>query len=129
MIKAAVAIIAGVILVGIDWLLLATAFLYSPTPADWIGVVGLLAFSVAISLRIRWLIFVIQNAVTILLIVRTIQYFQSDLPREYGLLSVQSAFVVASILITNFLAWLVARALPQRSWTNALREHQPTIGK
>lgn len=108
-------VIAAIALVGIDYFLSIVSFLYTSAP-EWILFAWLAAFFTALYLRLRWMIFVIHNLVTIVLLVRLVQYYQSDIrqfdPVSYGSI----VFEISIIFFTNFLAWLVVRGLPRSPW-------------
>ncbi|HEX8389101.1 MAG TPA: hypothetical protein VF636_08800 [Sphingomonas sp.] len=109
------AIFAFVALLTIDYFLLVAAFLYTPAPAGWLIVLGLIAFAAAIAFRLRWLIFATHNLVTAILIVRVVQSFRSPY-RNYDDAGAGSlAFIIFLIIFSNFLAWLVARGLSPRA--------------
>ena len=125
--------LAFVALMALDWFLLAVAFLYAPTDmivaAEWIGSIGLLAMVIAVATRWRWLLFAVQSGMTILLATRIVQTLLSPYEQynDVGLPSL--LFGLFTIVAINFLAWLVARGLPQSSWSTVFRRDHSAVGR
>lgn len=126
--KLGVGVIAAVALLGIDYFLAVVSFLYTSAP-EWILFAWLFVFFAAVYLRLGWMVFIVHNLITIVLIIRLIQYYQSDMwkydPANIGSLM----FEVAVVVFTNFLAWLVVRGLPRRSWFPRAEEDHSAAGR
>ena len=106
-----IALSAAFALLVLNGFLIQALFLYRPTGGEVLGVVMLAGCFTAIVLRRRWLFIATQNAMTILVIVRLLQW---EAPAEGNetLGAVFSFFFV--VVLGNVLAWLVTRAIPHR---------------
>lgn len=122
MMRLTFAILSFAMLIAVDWFLLAVAFLYGPASSEWIGVFGLISFSIAITLRLGWLMFATHNIVSAILLIRLVQYYQSDLRQEEPTSFSSSIAPLVAILFSNFLVWLVVRGFPERSWLRGSKD-------
>jgi hypothetical protein len=120
---------ALVALVAIDYALVAVTFFDKPQPAEWLLGIGLVAFAVAVVLRLRWLILVVQGVIAAVVAYRLAyqperQVIQTSASDIGSLL-----FMIGLLLLAFVLARLVARALPREPWFSQSSADHSAAGK
>lgn len=124
--RSVVALCAAAALITLDYILAAVAYLFIP-PGEWLFVVWLFALIAGIAYRQRWLIFVVQSVITILLTYRMVQSFQTEGIQTSGSEIGSLLFISALLVLGYVFAWLIARALPGRPWFSRPKD-DPAIG-
>jgi len=108
--RLAVTAVATLVLLLLDYVLLAAMFLYRPGGAELLAGVMLIGALAAVLLRRRWLIIAAQNVVTAVTVLRLLQWEGPEQAKDL----IGPIVFVLLLAFGNALAWLVARAIPSR---------------
>lgn len=113
--RLAVAAIAAVLLIGLDYMIVAASFLGEPRPGEIMLIALALVMAVAVWLRRRWIVFLMQSAVAVLMLARLVQSLGSSIQVNSSMSPAMGYVAFAVQLALGYvLAWLIARAIPRR---------------
>lgn len=117
-------------MMAIDYLLISSAYLYSPHPkvVDVLSGLGAAALIAAVVFRLRWLVLAVQGVVTAFLLVELFQSANPQVIQTSGSGTGSVLFILTLLGVAGALAWLVARALPRMLWALATRLGRPQDG-
>lgn len=109
----AIIIVLGSIALGLDFFQLVISFIGSPDTV-WIILFGItVSVVLAVIFRLRWLIVIGQNIISVIFAIRVWQYFNSP-NSVYSFSIIELLVPMALLTVNNFLAVLIARAIPDR---------------
>lgn len=106
-VKITLAVIAGMALAVIDYLIVVAAFLYRPATGEALFPAVALLVIAAMVLKQRWLVYLAQSPVAALILLRV---FEPGERVELGDLPLAVLWIVLGYV----LAWLIARAIPRK---------------
>ena len=109
-VRLAARVVAAIVLMLLDYAILALMFLYRPNGAEILAGVMLAGALAAVLLRWRWLFIASQNVVDAVVVVRLLQW---EGPEQVKDLLGPLVFVLL-LALGNVLAWFVARTIPAR---------------
>lgn len=105
--KSIISITAAIALATMDLIITGAAFIADRSKiAEMILIVVAFTALAAVFFRRRWLIFIAQNIVSILIVAQVIRYGKRIKATDIGV-------AIGLIVFGNTLAWLIARSIPQ----------------
>lgn len=129
MARVAIAVFASVALGAMDLFVMSVAFLYRPGLGGWVIGTVLIGFALALVLRAKWLVLLVQNLVTAVLLYRATEYSLLELDQRRDANVTSLVVLIGIITLGNLLAWLVARALPAKRRSDGTNPDYSAAGR
>ena len=122
MIRTAIAVVACILLIALDYYVVVASFVYRPESGDLFALMMLVSLALALALRRPVLVYMVQAVVILPMF-----YFAIT---RWGQVTAASIVLLTAIFLLSIgLAWLVVRGLPQRSWFRSTEESHSAAGR
>jgi hypothetical protein len=106
-----IAVVAGITLAAGNFFLINIGFLGNATGQILFMGIWLVLVICALAMHRGWLVYVAQTSTSGLLLYRISQHYTMGLDKQAGANASSLFFIITIIIISYFLAWLVARSI------------------